>query len=602
MTSSRRWLPAFLLVALVSGACGSVPGPSADPSGTHGASGPSPTPRSTERPFAPTAWPAHGSACTIAGYEGRLGRVEAVGPLSVRFTLCAPDGAFPARLAHPSLGVVDAAAVDAVAKDPAAARTVAGAGGFRITAWTDDGNLRLARIGEPVAGAEAGPSASSAPAASPGSPGASASGSAAPASSPPPVIVLRWATSPEERTAALRAATVDGIDAPAPADAADMATLPELVVLPRPGLETAYLGFGTGKSLSQTGVRRAFAQALDLAAIARDAFPPGSAPATHTTPCEVPSGCAGTPWYEFNGPAASAALDAANFDRKVPLILHVPDAPLPGLPSPAATAAAVRDQLKASVGVTVEIDVMSASELTTGVAEGTLDGLYLGGVRSSLADPSGFLEPLFGERATGTAAERAKGVREALAEAAQGTAGSTRALAFAAANDAIRSTAAIVPMVHAGSTVAYRADVTGIAVSPLGVDPVGTFVPGDRRQLVVMGEREPAGSWCAVDASPEALRLCALVTPGLYAFDGATLETRPALASRCTPSPSARTWTCRLRENLVFSDGARVDAADVVESIRAEADAGSALRAAFPATAFAAWDELFGGPVPATAR
>jgi peptide/nickel transport system substrate-binding protein len=597
MTSSRRWLPAFLLVALAAGACGSGPGPTADPSGAPGATGPSTTPRPTERPFAPVAWPAQGSACDITGYAGRLGRVEAVGPQTVRFTLCSADGAFPARLAHPSLGVIDAVAVDAVAANPGAARGVAGAGGFRVEAWADDGNLRLARIGEPAAPGGAGPTA---PAATPGSPGASASGSGAPVSSPPPVIVLRWATSPAERSAALRAATVDGIDAPAPSDAADMATLPELVVLPRPGLETAYLGFGTGKSLSQAAVRRAFAQALDQTAIARDAFPPGSAPATHTTPCEVPAGCAGIPWYEFNGPAASAALDAAGFDRKVPLVLHVPDAPLPGLPNPAATAAAVRDQLAASVDVTVEIDVMSASELTAGVADGTVGGLYLGGVASTLADPSGFLEPLFGEKATGTAAERAKGVREALAEAAQGTTATMRAAAFAAANDAVRSTAAIVPLAHAGSTVAYRADVAAVAVSPLGVDPVGTFVPGDRRQLVVMGEGEPAGAWCAVDASPGALRLCALVTPGMYAFDGATLTPRPALASRCTPAPGARTWTCRLREDLAFSDGARVDAGDVVASIRAQADAGSALRAAFPATAFAAWDELFGGPVPAT--
>lgn len=608
MTSSHRWLPAILLVSLASGACGNGPGPTTSPSVTADAPAPTTTPHPTERPFAPAAWPSRGSACAIDGYEGRLGRVEAVGPRTVRFTLCAPDGAFLARLAHPSLGIVDAVSVDAIAGNPVAARSVAGAGGFRVTTWSEDGNLRLARIAEPGGSGDTSASASSVPSGSPsasatGSPApATTAGSTTPASPAPPVIVLRWTASPAERSAALREAAVDGIDAPAPGDAKDMATLPELVVLPRPGLETAYLGFGSGKRLAQTGVRRAFAQALDRSAIAHDAFPPGSAPATHTTPCEVPAGCAGTPWYEFNGPAASAALDAAKFDTKVPLALHVPDAPLPGLPDPAATAAAIRDQLAASVGVTVELDVMPAAELTAGVAEGTLDGLYLGGVRSSLADPSGFLEPLFGEAATGTAATRAKGVREALADAAQGTTAAAREAAFAAANDAVRSAAAIVPLAHAGSTVAYRADVAGVSVSPLGVDPVGTFVPGDRRQLVVMGEGEPAGAWCAVDPSPGALRLCALVTPGLYAFDGATLQARPALASRCTPSPGAQTWTCRLPGDLSFSDGARVDAADVVESIRAQADAGSALRKAFPPAAFAAWDELFGGPVPAAAR
>ena len=36
-----------------------------------------------------------------------------------------------------------------------------------------------------------------------------------------------------------------------------------------------------------------------------------------------------------------------------------------------------------------------------------------------------------------------------------------------------------------------------------------------------------------------------------------------------------------------------------LEVVRAQADAGGALRAALPAGAFAAWDELFGGTVPA---
>ena len=41
------------------------------------------------------------------------------------------------------------------------------------------------------------------------------------------------------------------------------------------------------------------------------------------------------------------------------------------------------------------------------------------------------------------------------------------------------------------------------------------------------------------------------------------------------------------------------DGADVLEVVRTQADAGSDLRAALPAGAFAAWDELFGGTVSA---
>lgn len=186
MTSSRQWLPAILLVALVTGACGSGPGPTTSPSGSPAAPGPTVTPRPTERPYSHTAWPARGSACTTEGYDGRLGRVEALGPRTVRFTLCSPDGAFPARLAHPSLGIIDAASVDAIAAEPEAARSVAGAGGFRVTAWVDGGNLRLERIagtvaGGDVAGGDPSPSASAAPS---GSPGAS-SGSSGPLRLPP---------------------------------------------------------------------------------------------------------------------------------------------------------------------------------------------------------------------------------------------------------------------------------------------------------------------------------------------------------------------------------------------------------------------------------
>jgi len=130
------------------------------------------------------------------------------------------------------------------------------------------------------------------------------------------------------------------------------------------------------------------------------------------------------------------------------------------------------------------------------------------------------------------------------------------------------------------------------------VDPLGDFVPGDRSQLVVMETAEPAGAWCAVATSDEALRLCGLVTPGLLAFAGASLVPGPALASRCDPSEGATVWTCRLRSGLEFTDGKRVDAGDVLASMRAQGDAGSALRSKLPPEAFRAWDDLFDGPVP----
>ena len=450
VTLGHRLLAGLLAVPLLTAGCGDVGPATPPPVGSLGSATPAPSPSATDRPFARVAWPTDGSACGDPGYTGLLGRVEALNPRNVRFVLCEPDGAFPARLAHPALGIVDSTSVDRVAADPGAARSVPGAGSFRVDAWTDGDNVRLTRV-QGSAGA---------PAESPAQdPSTTAPGSPAPAE-PPPLVVMRWAASAAARAGALREAEVDGIDAPDDAAADELDTLPEIVQLSRPGLVTAYLGFGAGRPFGGTAVRRAFAQALDHAALARDAFPAGSVAATHLAPCEVPAGCAGLAWYDVNGPAAAAALDLAELDRKAVIPLHVPDGAIPGLPDPAGLAAAIRDQLAESIDVTVEIDAMPPDALAAAIADGSIDGLYLGAVASSLADPAGFLEPLFGEDAADTvAARRAKGVPAALEDVAVVTDPELRAASFAAINDAIRAAVPVVPLVHAGSLSAYRADV-----------------------------------------------------------------------------------------------------------------------------------------------
>jgi len=164
VTVVHRRVPALILAALLVVACDDHP---PTPSTTPGPpASPTPTPLPTERAFEPGAWPEAGSACGTDGYAGLLGRVEATGSRAIRFTLCAPDGAFLARLAHPSLGVIDAVAAERVARDPTAARDVAGAGPFRVAAWAPDDNVRLER-----------------------SPGADAPAGAV------PTIVLRWSVS-----------------------------------------------------------------------------------------------------------------------------------------------------------------------------------------------------------------------------------------------------------------------------------------------------------------------------------------------------------------------------------------------------------------------
>jgi ABC-type transport system substrate-binding protein len=262
-------------------------------------------------------------------------------------------------------------------------------------------------------------------------------------------------------------------------------------------------------------------------------------------------------------------------------------------------AEAVRSQLEANIGLRTTVDVMPLAEFREAVATGTLDGLYLDGVASSLADATGFLEPLFGEAVRTTPARRARDVSELLAKAVPIADAGERAAAIGEANTAIRSAAVLVPLAHAGSVAVFRGDVAGVVVSPLGLDPLGAAVPGDRPQLVFMQADEPGGAWCADQDTPDALRLCGLVTESLYGFAPGGMTPGPVIARSCIPDDAALVWTCRLAPDRTFSDGMRVDAGDVLASFAAQWDRSLPFRAAQPDAPFAAWDALFGAALGA---
>ena len=251
-------------------------------------------------------------------------------------------------------------------------------------------------------------------------------------------------------------------------------------------------------------------------------------------------------------------------------------------------------QLEANIGLRITVEVMPLDAFREAVAGGALDGLYLDGVASSLADATGFLEPLFAAGVRATPAVRTPAAAAALTALAREPDQDERASVIADANDAIRSAAALIPLAHTGAVAAFRSDVTGAVVSPLGLDPLGAATPGDRPQLVFMQATEPAGAWCADETAPDAVRLCGLVSESLYGFAPGAMAPEPVLAEACSPEADAVVWTCRLDAPRRFSDGMRVDARDVLASFVAQWDGTGPIRAASPEASFAAWDELFG--------
>ncbi len=567
MSRASRALPALLVVAALVGACATEPEPSASPTSRIDGASPTPTVAVTDNPFSPSSWPAAGSACDAPGYTGRIGRIEAVNALTVRFRLCAPDGSFLARIASPALGILDSATIERLGADPGAARSIAGTGPYRIERWDEGGDAVLA----------------------------AATGDGAAPGTYTPTVILRWNADPAQRAAELKAASVDGIDAPGPAQIDDLDTLPEVAMVPRAGLSTAYLAFGSDPAFDDVRVRQAIAGAIDRNALVESAFPAGSTVATHLAPCQLAGACVGDDWYPYNGPAAAADLAATSFDLRATYPLHVPDRPVPGLPDPRAVALALQAELLDSLGLSTEIDVMDAATLAARIADGGIDGLYLGGTTDGVVDATDAIGAVLGPGTAATPARRAPTVATSLASIASSVDPAARQAGLKRANDAIRSLVPLIPLAHPGSVTAFRSDVTGVVASPLGIDPLGSFTPGDRPQLVFMQATDPGGAYCADASSPDAYRACSLITEPLYRFAPGTMDVVPGLATRCTAGSDASVWTCTLRKGVTFQDGTTLDAGDVLATFVAQWDANSAVRAARRAGAFSAWDALFGG-------
>ena len=159
----------------------------------------------------------------------------------------------------------------------------------------------------------------------------------------------------------------------------------------------------------------------------------------------------------------------------------------------------------------------------------------------------------------------------------------------------------MVPIVHGGSGVAYKADVTNGQASPLSNELFSVMAPGDRDQFVFMQNGEPGGLYCADETDGEALRVCEQLNESLYGYEINGTAAEPSLAEVCESNPELTQWTCTLRQGVTFHDGATLDANDVVLSYAVQWDNDHPLHKGRDGS-FTYFPALFGGllnPPPA---
>lgn len=501
-------------------------------------------------------------------YGGEIKSIEAVDANTVKFVLCVPDPAFPAKIAFSSFAVQPKEYLQSTGTTGPILEKPIGTGPYFVAQWERGNQLVLNRFdgywGEPAKNAS---------------------------------LVFRWGTESAQRLLELQSGTVDGIDNVGPDDFDTVEGDSNLKLITRPALNIMYVGFNNVfPPFDNELVRQAFAQAIDRERIVDNFYPAGSEVASHFTPCSIPNGCVGDTWYEFNPEAAKALLTEAGFDEANPfptIKLHYRDVVRGYLPDPNVVAQDIQAQLKENLGVTVEINVMESGAFLDAADSGQLDGLHLLGWGADYPDQTNFVGYHFGAGSSKQFGDKHDDLVAAIEAGATKATDAERAPDYTEVNNLIKQHVPMIPVAHGGSAVAFKAGVEGAHASPLGNENFAVMGITGQDTFVWMQNAEPISLYCADETDGESLRACEQVTQSLLSYKVGDTAVEPGLAESYEASADLMEWTFHLRQNVKFHNGFTLDAGDVLASLVLQWDAASPLHKGNTG-AFSYWSGLFG--------
>ena len=472
------------------------------------------------------------------GYGGILKEIAAVDPLTVKFSLCKPDVAFREKAAFSAFAIRPKENIEQTGGGGEELLTKPiGTGPYKLDSWKRGDSIVMTRNDDYW-----------------GQKGIVKT------------IVFRWSSEAAQRFLELQSGTVDGIDNPGPDDLEKIKNDSNLALYDRPALNIFYIGMtNTFKPFDNVKVRQAIAMGIDRQRIVDNFYPKGSQVATHFTPCEIPNGCKGDPWYEFNPEKAKQLLAEAGYPDGFETKLGYRDVVRSYLPQVSQVAQDIQAQLLKNLNIKAKIEVMESGAFLDVTSSGKYDGLYLLGWNADYPHITNFLDYHFGS-ANAQFGNPHKEIFSLLEEAAQTIDEAKTAELYTKANNAIKELVPMVPVAHGASAVAYKADVKGAHASPLGNELFSVVDPGGRDTFVWMQNAEPISLYCNDETDGESLRACEQILESLLSFEVGGVAVKPGLATSCEPNADLTEWTCKLREGVKFHDGSTLDAEDVVMS------------------------------------
>ncbi len=479
-------------------------------------------------------------------YGGKLKSIVAVDRYTVEFTMCGSDPAFPQKAAFTPFGIYPEEWLDANANEAnqeTLLREPVGTGPFKLVNWASGESITM----EAYDGYWGDKPAYD-------------------------TLVYRWATEGAQRLLELQSGTVDQITFPSPDDYDTIKGDSSLTFISVPNPNVLYLAMtNTFTPFDDVNVRQAIAMGIDRQRIVDNFYAEGSTVPDFFTPCSLPNGCVGEPWYDFDPAAAKQMLADAGYPDGFETAIYYRDVFRSYLPEPGLVAVEFQTQLRDNLGIEAEVIVMESGEFIDESTNGRLDGFYLLGWGADYPHVDNFLGYHFAETNPQYGEPFAEIFEPLQAGAKIGDPAAAEAY-YVEANNAIRELVPMVPIANGASASAALATVENAHFRPFGAPLFAKVDPG-KDTFVYMQNNEPISLFCQDESDGESLSPCQQITETLLAYAIDSGDIVPELATECTANEDSSVWTCTLREGVTFHDGTSFDANDVVASWAAGIDA-----------------------------
>lgn len=286
-----------------------------------------------------------------------------------------------------------------------------------------------------------------------------------------PTIVARVLKQNQDGLEELRRGTIGATDKIRPEQAIAASQSADLQLLDRKPLNLAFLGMDvTRLPFSNSLVREAFAQAIDLPTLIRDAYFGLGTPASVFLPPATLGQIDLHDPYPYDPDKARRLLDNAGYNATNPLRLDLWVLPVPRAyyPDPRKVADTIAADL-AKVGVTVTVqDSKSWPDFNRDRQTGSL-GFYMFGWQGQNGDPDEFLGEFFGKQ-RGEGGYENPVLQNLILQGMSSSDLQKRRGPYKEAQDIIYDQLPVIPLAYVKGVVALRPNVTGYSANPTGIE------------------------------------------------------------------------------------------------------------------------------------